>query len=356
MGSNGNHSLSVVLQRVEDASKVVFTGVYGPSLRVEKRRFWEELNVVRDRWVFPWCIGGDFNEIRFVGERSGCRRTTRNMVAFDDFIANHELVDLPLSGARFTWNRGESQSRIDRFLICPGWSNLVPDVYQRSLIHSVSDHCPILLDPRLQSWGRPPFRFEIAWLQAPRMEERLGEWWSFIKSKGPSDVVIGRKLRFVKKKLREWVKEKRAFDQNRLRWLESRIGEINFLEGEGNGNSNLREELGRIKAEHNGILLHEEISWRQKSRVKWLKEGIRTRHIFMPWLVLGGGKLYSSDGSLRPTPEELVFKRLDEDQCRVLEKPFEEEEIEKGVFSLGRDKAPGPDGFCLAFFKHVGHM
>ncbi|XP_077252082.1 uncharacterized protein LOC143891391 [Tasmannia lanceolata] len=238
----GNHSLSVVLQRVEDASKVFFTGVYGPSLRVEKRRFWEELNVVRDLWVFPWCIGGDFNEIRFVGERSGCRRTTRNMVAFDDFIANHELVDLPLAGARFTWNRGEN--------------------------------------PKLESWGPPPFRLEIAWLQAPRMEERLGEWWSFLKSEGPLDVVIGRKLRFVKKKLREWVKEKRAFDKNRLRWLESRIGEINFLEGEGNGNSNFREELGRIKAEHNGILLHEKISWRQKSRVKWLKEGDKNTTYF----------------------------------------------------------------------------
>ncbi|XP_077237329.1 uncharacterized protein LOC143879008 [Tasmannia lanceolata] len=207
----GNYSLFVVLQRVEDASKVVFTGVYGPSLRVENRRFWEELNVVRDWWVFGWCIDGDFNEIRFVCERSGCRRSTRNMIASNDFIAKHELVELPLARARFTWNRGESQSRIDRIFICPGWLNLVTDVYQRSLIH----HCPILLDPRLESWGPPPFRFEIAWLQAPSMKERLGEWWSFVKSEGPLDVVIGCKLRFVKKKLREWVKEKRALDQNR---------------------------------------------------------------------------------------------------------------------------------------------
>ncbi|XP_077249190.1 uncharacterized protein LOC143888637 [Tasmannia lanceolata] len=169
----GNYSLSVVLQRVEDASKVVFTSVYGPSLRVEKRRFWEELNVVRDRWVFPWCIGGDFNEIRFICERSGCSRSTRNMVAFDDFIAKHKLVDLPLAGAHFTWNRGESQSRIDRILICPGSLNLV-HVYQRSLIHSVSDHCLILLDPRLESWGPPPFRFEIAWCKLLVWRKGLG--------------------------------------------------------------------------------------------------------------------------------------------------------------------------------------
>lgn len=35
-----------------------------------------------------------------------------------------------------------------------------------------------------------------------------------------------------------------------------------------------------------------------------------------------------------------------------MEKPFEEEEIKKAVFSLAADKAPGPDGFILAFFQH----
>lgn len=34
-----------------------------------------------------------------------------------------------------------------------------------------------------------------------------------------------------------------------------------------------------------------------------------------------------------------------------LERPFSLEEIKIAVFDLGRDKAPGPDGFPLQFFR-----
>ncbi|XP_077226202.1 uncharacterized protein LOC143859364 [Tasmannia lanceolata] len=339
----GRFSISIVLRRVVDAALVLFSGVYGPSLWADKGLLWGELNRVRDRWAYPWCIGGDFNEIRFVGERFGCRRSNQNMVAFADFISNHDLIDLPMTGARFTWNRGDSHSRIDRFLICPCWMNLAPEVYQKALIHSVSDHCPLFLDPRLESWGPPPFRFEIAWLQLPHMEKRLGEWWASVQVPGPADVVIGQKLRHVKKKLKEWVAERRLVDSNRKVWLECRIEELATLEESGLGNVNSREELGRVKEEHKGLLLHEEITWRQKSRVRWLKEGDKNSAYFhalasarrrknrIEYLEDNGIKvsgkdevtnvilnfytsLYSSEGISRPLPEDLLFSELSMNQ------------------------------------------
>ncbi|XP_077232493.1 uncharacterized protein LOC143869820 [Tasmannia lanceolata] len=255
----GRCSLSVVLERVDDAVRVVFSRVYGPSLWEEKRLLWDELDGIRARWTHPWCIGGDLNEIRFVCERVACRRSNRNMVSFTDFISKHELIDLPLSGAWFTWNRGESHSRIDRFLLCPEWLSLTPEVIQKSLVHSVLDHCPIFLDPRLEFWGPLPFHFEIAWLQDPNMEERLGSWWASENFEGPADVRIGRKLQFVKKMLKGWVKEKRVFDSHRKSWLEKRIVDLGALEDEGLGNIEFREELGRIREEHKSLLLHEEI-------------------------------------------------------------------------------------------------
>ncbi|XP_077249344.1 uncharacterized protein LOC143888833 [Tasmannia lanceolata] len=258
----GRFSISIVLRRAEDADVCLFSGVYGPSLWADKRLFWEELNGVRDRWSYPWCIGGDFNKIRSVCERLGCRRANQNMAAFATFISKHNIIDLPLSGARFTWSRGESLSRIDRFLICPGWLNLAPEVLQKTLVHSVSDHCPLLLDPRMESWGPPPFRFEISWLQIPLMEERLGVLWVAHKCEGPADVVIGQKLRYVKKKLKEWVAERGQADSSRKVWLENRIGDLNVLEESGLGSVISREELGRVKEEHKGLLLHEEITWR----------------------------------------------------------------------------------------------
>ncbi|XP_077237416.1 uncharacterized protein LOC143879116 [Tasmannia lanceolata] len=168
----GRFSLSVVLKK-EDHLMWMFSGVYGPVLREEKNLLWEELEKVRDFWSIPWCIGGDFNEVKEVGERMGCARSNSHIKAFAEFIAKFELIDISMSGAYFTWARGSSKSRLDRFLVSSEWLGMAPESFSRALVHSVSDHCPLLLDPRLESWGPPPFRFEMAWFQFPKME--IGE-------------------------------------------------------------------------------------------------------------------------------------------------------------------------------------
>ncbi|XP_077237157.1 uncharacterized protein LOC143878808 [Tasmannia lanceolata] len=333
----GRFSISIVLRMVDDASLLLFSGVYGPSLWANKRLLWEELNRAWGRWPYLW----------------------------------------------FSWNRADSHGRINHFLICPGWMNLAPEVYQKAIIHSVSDHCPLLLDPRLESWGPPPFRFEIAWLQIPHMGSRLRDWWESLLVEGPADVVIGKKLRYVKKKLKEWVSERRLVDLKRNVWLENRIEEITRLEESDLGDINLREELGRVKEEHRRVVLHEEISWRQKLRVKWLKEmdkntayfhamaSARRRRNRIESLMNNGvrvsGKeevtkviqnfytsMYSSEGSTRPLPEGLVFSELSLSQQMALEYPFDEEEIRKGFFPCVVIRPLVPMVSVLLSFSRVG--
>ena len=49
-----------------------------------------------------WCMGGDFNVIRYVYERLNGRRVTRSMGDFDVFIRDTRLRDPPLGNGTFT--------------------------------------------------------------------------------------------------------------------------------------------------------------------------------------------------------------------------------------------------------------
>ena len=55
----------------EDNVVWVFTGVYGPSLRRDRKDLWEELGTIRGLWEEPWCVTCDFNLVRFPEEWSG---------------------------------------------------------------------------------------------------------------------------------------------------------------------------------------------------------------------------------------------------------------------------------------------
>ena len=115
----GNYSVSCRFKNVEDGFCWAFSGVYGPSVKVEKEEFLSELGAIKGLWNKPWCVAGDFNMIRFPSERSRGGRLSPSMRRFTEVIEELELRDLPLQGGMFTWSGGFNnllKSRIDRFL------------------------------------------------------------------------------------------------------------------------------------------------------------------------------------------------------------------------------------------------
>ena len=61
-------------------------------------------------------------------------------------------------------------------------------------------------------------------------------------------------------------------------------------------------------------------------------------------------KLYSEEEGWRPSIDELSFMGLDSSEAEGLENPFSEEEVFATLSDLGKEKAPGPDGFTMAFW------
>lgn len=53
------------------------------------------------------CIGNDGIMIRYPNEKKRGRYVSCSMATFSEFINDHELVDPPLAGRRFTWTKYE---------------------------------------------------------------------------------------------------------------------------------------------------------------------------------------------------------------------------------------------------------
>ena len=130
-------------------------------------------------------------------------------------------------------------------------------------------------------------------------------------------------------------------------------------------------------------MLREEISWRQKSRELWLKDRDNNTRFFprmtnahsrRNWLsklkvngcwhmkendlkniVVGAfQKLYSKEGVWCPCIDGLSFMGLASSEAEGLEIHFSEEKVFAALSDLGKDKAPGLDGFTMTFWLFVG--
>ncbi len=206
----GHYSLSCKFRNVADRYEWAFTGVYGPNVDSERGVLWDELAGINSWWDVPWCVGGDFNVVRFPSERLGTAAFAPAMYGFSDFISTHGLVDPPLEGGTFTWsNNGvsASMSRIDRFLFTTDWEGRFSIIQQKRLCRILSDHSPFMLVCGNGQWGQQPFRFENMWLKAEGFMEKVGSWWSSYQFDGSPNFILAKKLKSLKLDLKKWNEE-----------------------------------------------------------------------------------------------------------------------------------------------------
>ncbi|RVX00295.1 Transposon TX1 uncharacterized 149 kDa protein [Vitis vinifera] len=187
------------------------------------------------------------------------------------------------------------------------------------------------------------------WLRVEGFMDNVKDWWQSYSFKGKPSFVLAKKLQALKYDLKRWNKE--AFGNVTAR-KDAALEDLNSWDrlercGPIFEEDRYSQRIARDEFSHCDIL--EEISWRQKSRALWLKEGDKEE------LREGIGSyfksLFEEPRVRRPDVESSLFKTLDALDNETLEGHFSEEEVYKAISELGGDKAPRPDGFTLAFWK-----
>lgn len=158
------HTCSALLQQINTGALFLVSNVYGPSTDDLKPAFIDELRCLATLVHWPWIIGGDFNLVRWLIDRSGNQRCFRLMELFNDLIRDLQLVDVPLTNRRFTWcnNRPDpTHSKLDRMFISPDLSLQFQLVSLKALEMLTSDHAPLSLSFNNESTRCRPYKVEL---------------------------------------------------------------------------------------------------------------------------------------------------------------------------------------------------
>ena len=99
----GMFTVSCQFKNSVDGLRWVFTGVYGPVCSRDREDFWEELGSIKGLWRDPWCVGRDFNMVRYPEECNRRGGLSASMRRFTEVVEALELRDYPLQGGPFTW-------------------------------------------------------------------------------------------------------------------------------------------------------------------------------------------------------------------------------------------------------------
>ncbi|KAE8682317.1 Polynucleotide adenylyltransferase family protein isoform 4 [Hibiscus syriacus] len=358
-----------------------FINVYGPSLDAEKEAFFRELLSFLDNVECPLCVGGDFNVVLSQEEKEGGVVNSVTMNIFRDFVSKANLLDLPLSGGRFTWcNNRELPTfeRLDRFLVDQRLVSLFPKLSQSLQARSVSDHNIVLLENKDCNWGRKPFRLFNYVMEEEGFTEMMGKELDIIckEEKGKSMSMVFKRVKGV---ILRWSGRGYFELPGKIKKLEGRIHEMELDMQQGLSTVTMRSII-EAKRELWDLQKKEESIWLQKSRLKWRLEGdkntrffhqtasVRGRNNGIKSLLVGNeviedpisirnsvveffNGLFSQENSLEAEDINLEFRRLSEEQRLALEKPFSEEEVWRAIADSDSNKAPGPDGLNLGFFK-----
>ncbi|GAU51099.1 hypothetical protein TSUD_411800 [Trifolium subterraneum] len=252
--------------------------VYTPCEDGAKQGLWVSLSArIQSLGRRRICVCGDFNAVKHIDERRSSRGgfCFLDHIPFSRFIEDNNLIDLPLSGHKFTWFKGSglSISRLDRFLLSGEWCLAWPSCNQVARMRGLCDHCSLVLSTNEEDWGPRPSRMLKCWCDVPGCNLFVRDKWNSLQVEGWGDFVLKEKFKMIKAALRDW---HLTHVQNLPSRIESLKTWLSTLDLKGEEVVLSDEEIAELHGVtfdlHSLSQMNASISW-QQSRALWLNEG-----------------------------------------------------------------------------------
>eukprot|EP00253_Pinus_taeda_P033102 PITA_33102 len=309
IASEATHAyIATEIQITGNSKTYLCVNVYGPQRLEEKIHFLNSLKSLQSRYHASKIImGGDFNMITTLLEKKGgLRKLNRDAGAFAEFIDTAKML--------------------------------------------------------LEKWWREPLNVQ-----------------------GTKIFKLQSKLKHIKSKIKHWniTEFGNIFKEKSI--LEGKLEIIHKSWTSGNITEESKELEKDLMTQWHHRSLQEETLWKQKSRVQWLKQGEKNSKFFhrstldyrnsnkilnlknesgntlhnhreISSLLTEHFKHISQESNIDRaeainTLTQSIPKVVIKDQNLALLKEISMEEVEEAVKSMPNDKAPGPDGFTINFYK-----
>lgn len=290
----------------------------------ERNRRSDSWNLIRDlatRSNLPWCIFRDFNDMLYDADKMG--RVVHPPGLLDGFraaIEDSELVELELTGGKYTWEKSRGtpdfvRERLDRAFANKQWWNKFP-LCKLTMTNVVkSDHDPITLE--LLSVQIPMkkfrFRFENTWLKEVGFKDEVSKYWLELPA-----MHLLPKLLSVSTFMAKWGQNFFHKFRDKIKKQKEVVDSlVNCEDVEGIRN------YFKERQSLNDLLYQDEAYWRQRAKFFWLEERDNNSRFF------------HASASLRKKMNHVSFLRKDDgtvvnehgEMCELVEEYF------KGVFA-----------------------
>ncbi|XP_039116586.1 uncharacterized protein LOC120252479 [Dioscorea cayenensis subsp. rotundata] len=288
---------------------------------------------------------GDFNAVVSQEEHRGGAHYyyRRKALAFSEFIAANNLLDINYVGSQYTWCNNQQGlarrwARLDRCLVNPSWSNSFDACLVKHLPRFLSDHSPMLLSitPRIGN-KKKIFRFDNYWLDYVGCHEAVRKAWCFTPHSNPMHAVshLFSRTRYL---LLDWKAKGLCSIDSAIEKLENSILEVEEKEGLGDGIDYSPQSLSIMYNNLSALHRQNNTKWAQRARLMWVQNDLWT------------------DSARRPVqeiisvlPDDLPMVSYSEGEALI--KEVSKKEVFDALLSLPTGKSPGPDGFNVEFYR-----